>query len=108
MEFERNKDVTLKLSRRVFTVEYKAEVVRHKKAENLSFVETGKKFDVLPKLVQQWEKLYESGQLTAAAGRRTVSPEQAEIARLKAELSRAKMELSIVKKAAAYFARESL
>ena len=54
MEFERNKAGKLKVSRRVFTVEYKAEVVRHKKAENLSFVETGKKFDVLPKLVQQW------------------------------------------------------
>ena len=108
MELERNKAGKLKVSRRVFTVEYKAEVVRHKKAENLSFIETCKKFDVLPQLVQQWEKLYESGQLTAAAGRRTVSPEQTEIARLKAELSRAKMELLIVKKAAAYFARESL
>ena len=108
MDLERNKAGKLKVSRRVFTVEYKAEVVRHKRAENLSFVETGKKFDVLPKLVQQWETLYESGQLTAAAGRRTVSPEQAEIARLKAELFRAKMELSIIKKAAAYFARESL
>ena len=82
--------------------------VRHKKADNLSFVETGKKFDVLPKLVQQSEKLYESGLLTAAAGRRTVSPGQAEIARLKTELSRARMERSIIKKAAANFARESL
>ena len=100
MEFERTKAGKLKVSRRVFTVEYKAEVVRHKKAENLSFVETGKKFDVLPKLVQQWEKLYESGQLTAAAGRRTVSPEQAEIARMRAENSRLKMEVSILKKAA--------
>ena len=108
MELERNKAGKLKVSRRAFTIEYKAEVVRHKKAENLSFVETGKKFDVLPKLVQKWEKLYESGQLTAAAGRRTVSPEQAEIARMKAENSRLKMEVSILKKAAAYFARESL
>ena len=108
MELERNKAGKLKRARRVFTVEYKAEVVRHKKAEYLRFGETGKKFDVLPKLVQQWEKLYESGRITAAAGRRRVSPEQAEIARLKAELSRAKMELSIVDNAAAYFARESL
>ena len=46
--------------------------------------------------------------MTLEAGRRTVSPEQAEIARLRAELSRAKMEVSILKKAAAYFARESL
>ena len=43
-----------------------------------------------------------------AAGRRAVSPEQAEITRLRAELSRAKMEVGILKKAAAYFAKESL
>jgi transposase len=96
------------LKRRVFTLDFKAEVVRHRKAENLSFSECGRKFDVLPKLIKQWEKQYEAGQLTTTAGRRAVSPEQAEITRLRAELSRAKMEVSILKKAAAYFARESL
>ena len=64
----------------MFTVEFKAEVVRHKKAENL----------------------------TPAECRRAVSPEPAEITRLRAELSRSRMEVSILKKAAAYFARESL
>ena len=53
MELERNNAGKLKRARRVFTVEYKAEVGRHKKAENLRFGETGKKFDVLRKLVQQ-------------------------------------------------------
>jgi transposase len=96
------------LKRRVFTVEFKAEVVRHKKAENLSLAECGRKFEVLPKLVQHWEKQYEAGQLTVAAGRRAVSPEQAEITRLRADLSRSRMEVSILKKAAAYFAKESL
>ena len=96
------------LKRRVFTLEFKAEVVRHRKAENLSLAECGRKFEVLPKLIQQWEKHYEAGQLTAVTGRRAVSPEQAENTRLRAELSRARMEVSILKKAAAYFARESL
>ena len=96
------------LKRRVFTVEFKAEVVRHKKAENLSFADIGRKFDVLPKLVQHWEKQYEAGALSVAAGRRAISPEQAENLRLRAELSRARMEVSILKKAAAYFAKESL
>ena len=96
------------LKRRVFTLEFKAEVVRHKKAENLSRAECARKFEVVPKLIEQWEKLYDAGQLTVAAGRRAVSPEQAEIARLRAELSRSKMEVSILKKAAAYFAKESL
>ena len=46
--------------------------------------------------------------LTGEAGRRTVSPEQAQIGALRSELSRLKMENQILKKAAAYFARESL
>lgn len=86
------------LKRRVCTLEFKAEVVRHKKAENLSFIECGRKFDVLPKLIQAWEKQYEAGRLTEAAGRRAVTPEQAEIYRLRAVLLRGKMEVAILKK----------
>lgn len=95
------------LKRRAFTLEFKAEVVRHKKVENLTRADCGRKFDVLPKLIEHWEKQYDAGQLTVAAGRRAVSPEQAEITRLRAELSRAKMEVSILKKATVYFAKES-
>ncbi len=81
-----------------YRVGYKAEVVRHKKAEILSFVETGQKFDVLPNLVQQWEKLYEAGALPHSAGRRAVSAEQAEIGRMKRARSKLKMENAILKK----------
>ena len=86
------------LKRSVFTLEFKAEVVRHKKAENLSASECGRKFDVLPKLVPHWEKQYEAGKLAQAVGRRAVSPEQAEITRLRDKLTRARMEVSILKK----------
>ena len=40
------------LKRRNFTLEFKAEVVRYKKAENLTWAECSRQFDVLPKLVQ--------------------------------------------------------
>ena len=62
-------------------------MVRHKKAENLSIAECARKFEELPKLIRHWEKQYEAGQLTVAAGRRAVSPEQVEITRLRADLS---------------------
>ena len=98
----------LKLARRTFTLEFKADVVRHRKAEHLSWTDAGKAFDVLPKLVKDWEALYDKGLLTGEAGRRTVSPEQAQIGALRSELSRLKVENQILKKAAAYFARERL
>ena len=88
----------LKLARRTFTLKFKADVVRHKKGENLSFSETGRAFDVLPKFVKDWEALYDKGLLTGEAGRRTVSPEQAQIGALRSELSRLKMENQILKK----------
>jgi transposase-like protein len=72
-------------------------VVRHKKAESLSWTETGRKFDVLPKLVQQSEALYEQGKLTQEARRRSVSPGQAEFGRMRSELSRLKMDNAILK-----------
>ena len=42
------------LNQRVFMVKFKAKVVRHKKAENLSATECGKKFDLLPKRILHW------------------------------------------------------
>ena len=38
----------MKLARRTFTLELKADVVRHRKPENLSWIDAGKAFDVLP------------------------------------------------------------
>ena len=44
----------------------------------------------------------------AFPGHGHMKPEQAEIARLKKEVSKLKMERDILKKAAAYFAKESM
>lgn len=52
------------LKQRIFTLEFKAEVLCHKKAESHSFTERGRKFDVLPKLIQESEKQYEPGSLS--------------------------------------------
>jgi transposase-like protein len=52
LDLTKNSAGKLRVARRVFTLEFKAEVVRHKKADGLSLAETGKKFDLLPKLVK--------------------------------------------------------
>ena len=51
MEVER-KAGELKVSRLAFTLEYNAEMVRHKLAENLTATQTEAKFDLLPTRVQ--------------------------------------------------------
>ena len=54
-----------------------------------------------------WVRLSAKGKL-AGAGAKPVSAEQMELARLRAELARVKMERDILKKATAYFAKDSL
>jgi transposase len=54
-----------------------------------------------------WVRLSEKGELRGA-GDKPVSAEQMELARLRAELARVKMERDILKKATAYFAKDSL
>lgn len=55
---------------------------------------------------KNWERLHAKGQIKGA-GDKPVSPEQMELASLRAENARLRMGRDILKKATAYFARES-
>jgi len=57
--------------------------------------------------LNNWLKADAAGRLSGVGTVKPVSLEQMEISRLKAELSRTRMERDILKKAAAYFAKES-
>ena len=57
--------------------------------------------------LDNWLRADNSGKLSVA-GERIVTPEQMELARLRAENARLKMERDILKKAAAYFAKDHL
>jgi transposase-like protein len=57
--------------------------------------------------LSNWARLAARGELQGV-GERPVNAEQMELARLRAELARVKMERDMLKKATAYFAKESL
>jgi transposase-like protein len=57
--------------------------------------------------LDNWVKAEAAGRLRDARGK-ALTTEQMEIAQLKAELSRVRIERGTLKKATAYFARESL
>ena len=88
-----------------YTLEFKLEAVRLVKAGQAASV-TGKVLGIPKATLENWVRLHAKGQLKGA-GDKPVSPEQMELARLRAELARVKMERDILKKATAYFARES-
>ena len=89
-----------------YTLEFKLEAVRLVKGGQESSM-TARVLGVPKQTLSNWVRLAERGELQGA-GERPVSAEQMELARLRAELARVKMERDILKKATAYFAKDSL
>lgn len=67
---------------------------------------TAKVLGIPKQPLENWVRQSAKGKLTGV-GAKPVNPKQMELARLRAELARVKMERDILKKAAAYFVRES-
>jgi len=89
-----------------YALEFKLEAVRLVKAGQEASV-TARVLGIPKQTLSNWVRLAEKGELQGAADR-PVSAEQMELARLRAELARVKMERDILKKATAYFAKDSL
>jgi transposase len=88
-----------------YTLEFKQEAVRLVRGGQTTF-SVARTLGISGQTLHNWVKAEVAGRLREIAGK-TVSAEQMEIARLKAELAKARVERDILKKAAAYFARES-
>ena len=74
--------------------------------------QAAKRLGIPDSSIWNWIRMVRSGKLESEGGKpetikRGVSELEAENARLRKELASAKLDLEIVKKAAAYFARES-
>ena len=89
-----------------YTLEFKLEAARLVKGGQEASV-TARVLGVPKQTLSNWIRLAEKGELQGV-GERPVSAEQMELARLRAELARVKMERDILKKATAYFAKDSL
>ncbi len=95
---------------RQYTDEFKVEAVRL--GESIGGNQAAKRLGVPESSLWNWIRLSRTGKLKAAVGaavavKRSVSEVEAENIRLRKELASTKLDLEIVKKAAAYFAKES-
>ncbi len=97
-----------KVPRAVYTKEFKEEAVKMVTEAGLSVPEVARRISVGPSTIAYWVKLAKEGRLSNGGRQRPVSGEEMEMARLKRENAELKMEREILKKAAAYFAKESL
>ena len=97
-----------KLVRGKYTQEYKLEAVRQVNAGQT--IATVAKVLGIPKAsLSNWVRQGAKGELSGAGDKLVpVTPEQMELARLRAEVARLRLERDIAKKAAAYFAQDTL
>ena len=94
------------MQRRKFNREFKLEAVRLVKERGISIAQASRDLDVHENVLRKWVKEFNSDPQQAFPGHGQMKPEQQEIDRLRKEVAKLKAERDILKKAAAYFARE--
>jgi transposase len=95
-------------TRRQFSREFKLEAVRLVKDRGVSVAQAARDLDVHENVLRKWVREAATDPQEAFPGKGVLKPEQAEIERLKKEVAKLRMERDILKKAAAYFAKDSL
>ena len=95
------------MGRRLFSREFKLEAVRLVRERGVSVAQASRDLDVGENVLRRWVKEFTSDPGQAFPGQGQAKPEQQEIDRLRREVAKLKVERDILKKAAAYFARES-
>jgi transposase len=96
------------MQRRKFNREFKVEAVRLVRERGVSVAQAGRDLDIHENVLRKWVKEIGSDPEQAFPGQGKQKPEQLEIDRLRREVTKLKAERDILKKAAAYFARESI
>ena len=94
------------MERRKFSREFKLEAVNLVRERGVSVTQAARDLDVHQNVLRNWVRDFDADPKHAFPGLGQMKPEQLEIDRLRKEVVRLKAERDILKKAAAYFARE--
>jgi len=98
-----------RIPRAKYTKEFRLEAVKLITDEKLSVAEAARRLALSSNTLDNWLRKHRAGKLEEVGKTyRPLTEVEMELARLKKENAELKMEREILKKAAAYFARESL
>ena len=92
----------------VYTAEFRSEAVKLVVQEGLSVDQAAKRLSVPKSSLGNWVRASRTGNLAKVGqGQRVPTETEIELARLRKELAEVKLERDLLKKCAAYFAKES-
>jgi transposase len=95
------------MERRKFSREFKLEAVRLVKERGVAVAQAARDLDLHENVLRKWVR-ESADPHQAFPGHGQLKPEQLEIEKLRREVAKLKAERDILKKAAAYFARDSI
>lgn len=95
-------------TRRQYSREFKVEAVKLVTERGVAVAQAARDLDVHETRLRAWIRELKADSQQAFPGKGVMKPEQAEIERLRKEVAKLKMERDILKKAAAFFAKESM
>jgi len=95
-------------TRRTYSREFKVEAVRLVVERRVTMAQAARDLDVHVNVLRTWVRTYRANPTQAFPGVGQQAPEAAELTQLRREVARLKMERDILKKATAFFAKESM
>ena len=95
------------MRRRLFSREFKVEAVRLVKDRGVSVAQAARDLEIHENMLRRWVKELSADPVQAFPGHGQGKPEQLEIERLRREVAKLRAERDILKKAAAFFAKET-
>jgi transposase len=94
-------------TRRRFTREFKVEAVKLVQNRGVTMAQAARDLDLNVNLLRGWVRAFREDAAQAFPGVGQQKPDDVEVTQLRREVARLKMERDILKKAVAFFAKES-
>ena len=98
----------MKKTRKNYSKQFKIDAVNLVLKQGFNAAEAARNLDINENLLRRWKKELEGKQQEAFQGNSSKTPEQEELIKLRKENAQLKVEKEILKKAAAFFAKESM
>jgi transposase len=98
----------MKKVRKKYSNQFKIDAVNLILKQGFNAAEAARNLDINENLLRRWKKEFEGKQQETFLGNNSGGSEQEELKRLRKEVAQLKVEKEILKKAAAFFAKESM